>query len=108
MFSSTTPEALVVGYGKRFQQESRRAIFVDMTFRHLPRPEEVSSPMLVLGAEQDGVFTVDEVQATARAYQTEAEIFPGIGHDMMLEPGWQAVAEHIASWLNSTLTPPRS
>ena len=61
--------------------------------------------MLVLGAEQDGVFTVDEVQATARAYQTEAEIFPGIGHDMMLEPGWQAVAEHIASWLNSTLTP---
>ena len=108
MFSPATPEALVVEYGKRFQQESRRAIFVDMTFRHLPRPEEVSSPMLVLGAEQDGVFTVDEVQATARAYQTEAEIFPGIGHDMMLEPGWQAVAEHIASWLNSTLTPPRS
>jgi hypothetical protein len=26
------------------------------------------------------------VRRTARAYQTEAEFFPGMGHDMMLEP----------------------
>jgi hypothetical protein len=35
----------------------------------------------------------------ARAYRTEAEFFPDMGHNMMLEPGWQAVAERIDSWL---------
>ena len=55
--------------------------------------------MLVLGASYDGCFTVKEAHATARAYGIEAEIFPGMGHNMMLEPGWQAVAERIASWL---------
>ena len=31
----------------------------------------------------------------------EAEIFPDMGHDMMLEPGWQAVAERIDGWLTA-------
>jgi len=43
---------------------------------------------------------VTEARATARAYDTEAEIiFSDIGHNMMLEPGWQAVAERIVGWL---------
>ena len=39
------------------------------------------------------------VSATAQTYQTEAEFFPNMGHNMMLEPGWQAVAERIDGWL---------
>ncbi len=27
-------------------------------------------------------------------------IFPDMGHDMMLEDGWQAVADRILSWLH--------
>ncbi len=27
-------------------------------------------------------------KTSARAYRTQAEIFPNMGHDMMLEPGW--------------------
>ena len=33
--------------------------------------------------------SVEEVHRTARAYGTQAEIFPGMGHNMMLEAGWQ-------------------
>ncbi len=55
--------------------------------------------MLVLGGSDDGCFTVEEAHATARAYGTEAEIFPDMGHNMMLEPGWQAVAGKIEGWL---------
>ncbi len=39
------------------------------------------------------MVTKVEVRATARAYRTEAEFFPGMGHNMMLEPGWAGVAE---------------
>ncbi len=100
MFSPGTPESVVLDCVNRFQQESRRALFIDAMFRNLPRPRRVNTPLLVLGAEHDGVFTFDEVHATARAYQTEAEIFPGIGHDMMLEPAWEIVARRIADWLD--------
>jgi pimeloyl-ACP methyl ester carboxylesterase len=101
MFSPRTPESLVVDCVGRFQQESRRAIYLDMMFRNLPRPEIVTAPVLVLGAECDGTFSTEEVRATARAYHTEAEMFPNMGHDMMLEPGWAVVAERIHAWLES-------
>ena len=37
----------------------------------------------------------------ARAYCTEAVFFPNMGHNMMLEPGWAAVAERIHRWLGA-------
>jgi hypothetical protein len=52
-------------------------------------------------AESDACFSQDEVRKTARAYGTEAEFFPDMGHNMMLEPEWQAVAERIDSWLTA-------
>jgi hypothetical protein len=57
-----------------------------------------------LGAECDGILTTEEVQAMATAYRTAAETFPDMGHDMMLEPGWDAVAQRIYTWLE-TLAP---
>jgi alpha-beta hydrolase superfamily lysophospholipase len=72
---------------------------LDAILLKLPRPKRVTTPMLVLGAEHDDCFSQSEVHATARAYRTEAEIFPDMGHDMMLEPGWEAVAERINGWL---------
>jgi hypothetical protein len=65
------------------------------------KPQYVRAPLLVLGAECDGTISTDEVRTTARAYRTEAEIFPDMGHDMMLEPEWAAVAERIHIWLET-------
>ena len=50
------------------------------------------SEALVLGGARDTIFTRKEVESTARAYATRAEIFPNMAHDLMLEEGWQAVA----------------
>jgi alpha-beta hydrolase superfamily lysophospholipase len=56
--------------------------------------------MLVLGAARDGIIAAAHVHRTARAYGTRAEIFDGMGHDMMLEPGWQRVADRIDAWVS--------
>ena len=61
----------------------------------------MTTPLLVLGGCDDGAHTRKEVCATARAYRTEAEFFPNMGHNMMLEPGWDAVAERIHDWLGT-------
>jgi pimeloyl-ACP methyl ester carboxylesterase len=99
-FSSHTPEADVRKYAARLQEDSSR-IGIDCLLLRLPRPKRVTAPLLVLGAEEDGAHTRKEIVATARAYGTEAEFFPDMGHNMMLEPGWAAVAERIDSWLGT-------
>ena len=79
-------------------EESQRAAY-DALLLNLPRTKRVTTPLLVLGAGDDRSVVPREVKSTARAYRTEAEFFPEMGHDLMLEPGWDAVAERIDTWL---------
>jgi pimeloyl-ACP methyl ester carboxylesterase len=100
-FSPDMPEEQVRGYHARAQDESFRVIF-DTSLLALPRTAKIrqnATPLLVLGAENDKIFLQGEVRATARAYGVEAEFFPNMAHDMMLEKGWQAVADRIIGWL---------
>lgn len=99
-FSDAMPDAQVADYAACMQDESYRA-FLGMLALELPRPKRVSTPMLVIGAGQDTIFLPAQVAETARAYGTEPVMFPDMAHDMMLEPGWEAVADHIMAWLEA-------
>jgi pimeloyl-ACP methyl ester carboxylesterase len=100
-FSELTSDADVVRYTARLGEEYLGKHVLDMLLLNLPRPDLVTAPLLVMGAEKDVCFTQQEVHGTARAYHVEAEIFPKMGHDMMLEPGWDLVAERIHEWLET-------
>jgi len=95
-FSPHTGEDRVRAFAARLKEESRRAGPSSIVDR--VRPRRVRAPILVLGAEFDGATSRGEVLATARAYRSRAEFFP-TGHAMMLDDGWQAVAERIHGWL---------
>jgi pimeloyl-ACP methyl ester carboxylesterase len=86
-------------YFPRLGHESVRTL-LDMVALNLPQPAKVRTPMLVLGGEKDTVFTQDEVRATAKAYNTEAHFFP-MPHDLMLDVGWERVADTILDWLKA-------
>jgi pimeloyl-ACP methyl ester carboxylesterase len=96
-----TPEQIVADTTTALRDESTTVLYRDLVYRDLAEPERVRVPMLVLGAALDGFFSTGEVRATARAYRTEAQLFPGMGHNMMLEPGWQRVAERIDAWFRT-------
>lgn len=98
LFSDTMPEEQVFRYFSRLQDESYLA-YQDMLGLGAPRPKPTKIPILVLGVAQDASVPPDTVEALARALGTRAEIFPNMAHDMMLEPGWQAVADRIIEWL---------
>lgn len=98
LFCAHTPERIVESCAARVEPDSMRAVFVDQVLR-LPKPTRVETPLLVLGGEDDGTISNREVHAAARAYGTQAELFPRMGHNMMLEPGWRDVAERICGWL---------
>lgn len=96
-FSSHTPESDVRDYSARLQEESGRIGFDAVL--SFPRPGRVATRLLVLGACDDASVTRRAVRATARAHGVDAEFFPDMGHDMMLEPGWRSVAERMDTWL---------
>jgi pimeloyl-ACP methyl ester carboxylesterase len=98
-FSASMPEEKVRAYQARMSNESFRGL-LDILALNLPRPKRIKTPMLVLGAADDTSFRPGQVEATARAYHTQAIIFPNMAHGMMLEDGWQGVADKIISWLN--------
>lgn len=85
------------------QPESYRAIW-DMTLFNLPPSGRPSCPILVLGSEKDRLIPQSAVHMTARSYGVTAEIFPGLGHGLMLERDWRKVAQRILDWLRENLS----
>jgi hypothetical protein len=102
-FTPDTPQHVIDDCYARIQDESYLA-FAGM-FVVWPRPRRVTIPVLVLGAERDQFLTTGDVQRTARAYHTQAEIFPGMGHHMMLDDGWEKVADRIDVWVRQHGSP---
>jgi pimeloyl-ACP methyl ester carboxylesterase len=99
LFGTHLDDVTALGYVARVQEESYFA-FLDMLLLDRPKPGRVTAPMLVLGASQDAIFPLREVQATASAYGTSPVMFDA-GHDLMLEPVWPEVAATIADWVGA-------
>jgi pimeloyl-ACP methyl ester carboxylesterase len=108
-FSPSTPERIVVDCMARLQDESFPALLDLLRLEWRPPLEPL--PVLVLAAEADGFLTAADAQQIARAYATNAEYLHGMGHDLMLDQGWENVADQIERWLGelrlSTTVSPR-
>jgi pimeloyl-ACP methyl ester carboxylesterase len=100
-FSPETSQPVIDHCHARLQDESYPAYLDLLRFAARAKPRVIEGPVLVLGAERDSFLTVGTVRRTAAAYQTEAEIFPNMGHDMMLDHGWEDVADRIGDWLDA-------
>jgi pimeloyl-ACP methyl ester carboxylesterase len=98
LFSKDTPEEQVLKHHIKLNDESFR-MFIDLLGLTLANPRRIKTPMLILGAENDNAISAGQVRATAQAYGVQAEIFPNMAHDMMIEAGWESVAQRILSWL---------
>ncbi len=75
--------------------------YLDLLFFERPDIQAVRrTPLLVIGADADSTISPAEIGATAKIYGAELATFPG-AHDLMLEPGWEKVAERIDSFIRS-------
>ncbi len=96
-FSEEMPEEDVNHYRLQMGAESFKA-FLDMLLQ-LPKTKLIDSDILVVGSDGDSVFSVDQVRQTAKAYKAELKLFQRMGHDLMLEPRWESVADAVNQWL---------
>lgn len=58
-----------------------------------------SGEMLVIGGEEDEIFTTREMEQTARKFGADLDIIPGAAHDLMLDPQKRKVAAIIHRWI---------
>ena len=85
-------------YWSRLQDESYLA-YLDMLVFRKPRPNRITTPVLVIGGEADRIFSKSEMAKTARAYGGSPVMIPGAAHDLMLDTRWQRVADAMLAWL---------
>ena len=93
-FTEATSAEAVAWTAERLQNESYLA-YLSMALRR-PRPGRASSPVTVVAAELDGVFTLAEQRALASAYGTDLVTLAGMGHDAMLDDGAEDAADLVA------------
>lgn len=68
--------------------------------------ERPHAPLLIVGAEGDRVVPDAICEANARAYLdpgsvADYRLFPGRGHLLPFEPGWEEVAGQVDGWLSA-------
>jgi pimeloyl-ACP methyl ester carboxylesterase len=75
-----------------------------LLFHRPSRPPRGNPPMLVLATPEDRLVPLGGIRATAQRYGAELMEFPGMGHDLMLDKGWERPLDAILTWLPQALT----
>lgn len=104
-FSPAMPREEIARLQARAQEESFRA-FVDGVLTPLARPRPATVPTLLVSGSEDAMFTVDEERKMADYHEAEFDLLPGLGHDLMLDVGWERVAERIDRFVRSLSSSP--
>ncbi|UCH74019.1 MAG: alpha/beta hydrolase [Rhodospirillales bacterium] len=89
------------GYGQRFTDESHRAWMEMCEPSFIDTSRIPDLPLMVIGGSEDHIIPPAFIRSAARVLGTTAEILPGLGHALMLESGWDEVAERIDGWLRA-------
>ncbi len=101
-YSPQMPHSEAQQYWESLSNESYRA-FLDMMGLAAPRPGKADPalPKWIIGGEKDAIFPPKVIERTARAYNNRATIYPDMGHNLMVDVGWEQVADDFATWLRA-------
>jgi pimeloyl-ACP methyl ester carboxylesterase len=73
--------------------------------RHGDAPRPVGNPpVLVVGSPDDRVVPRASLDRVASRYGGAPLLFPGMGHDLMLDAGWAEPIDAILDWLTKELS----
>jgi pimeloyl-ACP methyl ester carboxylesterase len=98
LFSGSLPAERADAYRERLVAAGARAQWELVTHRAVPRSVG-TPPVLVAGSPDDRVVPRRSLERTAARYGGAPLLFPGMGHDLMLDAGWQEPIDAILDWL---------
>jgi pimeloyl-ACP methyl ester carboxylesterase len=99
LFSRELPVADGKQYAGRLGGSSARAQWQLATHRAAEDPVG-DPPVLVVGSPDDRIVPRAALTAVARRYNGAPLLFPGMGHDLMLDARWEEPIDAILDWLD--------
>lgn len=102
-FSKELPVKKRKMYLRLLQPESNKARN-DLVKVIITKPISTIVPLLVLGSRRDNIFSKRTIFYIGKTYKTKPAMFSNICHDMMLDPNWKIVADHILTFLYRTIS----
>lgn len=96
-FRASTPRAYVDRYTPRIGPESFRAA-LEMLLPLRGR-RSFDCPLLVVGGTEDRIVPLAHVSRTASVFGATMVVVENAAHELMLDIGWEAVADRIKSWI---------
>lgn len=97
------PIAERVALAARFVPDSGR-VGRELSLTSLPvDPATVRCSLLVVTGSADRFVVPRIARRIARTYRADYREYPGHGHFLLYEPGWETIAQDIESWLAETL-----
>ncbi|HEX5541485.1 MAG TPA: alpha/beta fold hydrolase [Micromonospora sp.] len=103
LFSRELPDAVARSYVARLGRASARAQWQLLAHR-APEPAVGNPPVLVVGSPDDRVVPSSALIRAARRYGGAPLLFPGMGHDLMLDARWREPIDAILDWLDKNVT----
>lgn len=98
LFSPQLADAQAHEYHSRLGEVSRRAQW-QLVRRIVPERAVGDPPVLVIGSPDDRMVPRAALERVAAGYGEAPLLFPGMGHDLMLDDRWQEPVEAICDWL---------
>ena len=102
LFLNSNTEIDVVEFQKKLVREST---LLSLLFP-FAKINPVKTPVLVVGAEKDHIFTVDEQESTAKTYGAKSIMIKNEAHNLMVESSWKQTANVIDNWITKELELP--
>lgn len=98
LFSRELPAQLARSYARRLGRASALAQW-QLLAHTAPEPAVGEPPVLVLGSPDDRVVSTGALTRAARRFGRAPLLFPGMGHDMMLDARWREPIDAVVDWL---------
>lgn len=98
-FSNHIPESEIAQYMGWMQDESFRLFMLDLLWKAPHKP--LTSPTLVVAAQDDTFFTVDMQRSTAQRLSADFLVSTTSGHDIMLDVSSRETALSVIEWLKT-------
>ena len=100
LFSRELEKEQARRYRSRLDKSAPRVQY-QLLFRGRLEPALPGTPVLVVGSPTDRLVGQRSLQLLASQYGSEPLLFPGMGHDMMLDARWAEPLDAILDWLTS-------
>ncbi len=99
---------MTVQDARRFMEivvpESQKAI-AEMATVLMQRPKSRRKlPVLVMGGEEDAVFSSSMLYFSAVPWRAEVRRLPNLGHVLMLDAQWESAANSLLEWMEKQLS----